>query len=139
MRIRPIVLAVVRRADDLLVFEATDHHAQETFFRPLGGGIEFGERADDALRREFREELGAELGEIQRLDVLENIFHHNGQPGHEIAFIFAAELADPGWYERDELGTVADTGEPVSWQPMASFASGRAPLYPTGLPRLLGI
>ncbi|MDX3188851.1 hypothetical protein PV458_10640 [Streptomyces sp. MN03-5084-2B] len=51
--IRPIVLAVLRRGDALLVFEAHDDVKGETFCRPLGGGIEFGERSIDALKREF--------------------------------------------------------------------------------------
>ncbi|WP_072482389.1 NUDIX domain-containing protein [Amycolatopsis australiensis] len=57
--IRPIVLGVIRRGDALLVFEGRDDVKGETCYRPLGGGIEHGERSEDALRREFREELRA--------------------------------------------------------------------------------
>src|SRR5215831_11285969 len=117
--IRPIALAVVRRGDDLLVFESVDRVKQQKFYRPLGGGIEFGERAEEALRREFREELAAELTNIRLLAVLENIFHVHGRPGHEIAFMFTADLVDAGLYERDDLGTVLDGTDPVSWQPLA--------------------
>lgn len=44
--IRPIALAIPRRGDDLLVFEYHDRSKGETFCRPLGGGIEFGETAE---------------------------------------------------------------------------------------------
>ena len=139
MIIRPIALGAIRRGDDLLVYEAVDRVKQVKFYRPLGGGIEFGERAEDALRREFQEELGAELADIGLIGVLENIFHANGKAGHEVVFVFAAELAESSWYERDDLGTVRDSWEPVFWRPLAGFTAGEAKLYPSGLLSLLGI
>ncbi|MGI8691387.1 MAG: NUDIX hydrolase [Geodermatophilaceae bacterium] len=127
--IRPIAVAVVRRGDDLLVFRGEDRGAE--FFRPLGGGIEFGETAEAALRREFTEELAVTLGAVRLLGVLENQFVLAGVPGHEIVFVFAAELSGP------VPNTVADTGESVSWQPLDRFRSGTATLYPSGLLELL--
>lgn len=137
--IRPVALAVIKRGSDLLVFQAVEHATQETFYRPLGGGIEFGETAEAALRRELREELAAELTDVRLMDVLENIFQLNGRAGHEIVFVFAADLVDRTFYDRDHLGTVLDGTEPVSWQPLASFVAKEARLYPATLPRLLGI
>jgi ADP-ribose pyrophosphatase YjhB (NUDIX family) len=137
--IRPLALAVIRRGDDLLVFEGHDRTKNETFYRPLGGGIEFGERAVDALRRELREELAAELAGIALLGVLENLFTAFGRPGHEIVFLYAADLLDPTLYERDHVGHVLDDGSPVTWQPLRRFTgqNGTAPLYPHGLADLL--
>jgi NADH pyrophosphatase NudC (nudix superfamily) len=139
MRIRPGAQAVVRRGDDILVVEGFDQAKPETFYRTIGGGIEFGERAEQALRREFIEELGAELTNIRLLGVLENIFEFLGQPGHEIIFMFEAELVDRSWYEREDLGTILDGDSAVSWRPLAMFATGEAPLYPAGLPHLLDL
>jgi ADP-ribose pyrophosphatase YjhB (NUDIX family) len=135
--IRPVALAAIRRRGDLLVYEGTDPTKDETFYRPLGGGIEFGERASEALRREMREELGVEVRNVKLLGVLENIFHVFGRPAHEIAFIFSADLADLALYEPDHLGVVLDEGSPVSWQPLARFARSKSPLYPAGLLDLL--
>ena len=137
--IRPLALAVIRRGDDLLVFEGYDETKNETFYRPLGGGIEFGERAADALRRELREELAAELTTITLLGVIENLFTAFGRPGHEIVFLYAADLLDQSLYERDHVGHVLDDGSPVMWQPLRRFtgADGAAPLYPYGLADLL--
>jgi NADH pyrophosphatase NudC (nudix superfamily) len=139
MRIRPGAQAVVRRGGDILVTQGFDQTKPETFYRTIGGGIEFGERAEQALRREFIEELGAELTNIRLLGVLENIFDFLGQPGHEIIFMFEAELVDHRWYEREDLGTILDGDSPVSWRPLARFAAGDAPLYPAGLPHLLDL
>ena len=132
-QIRPIALAVVRRGDDILVFEGRDDSKDETFYRPLGGGIEFGETAVEALRRELREELAAELCNVVLLGVLENIFTVYGRPGHEIVFVCTADLTDRTRYERDDLGRILDGDSPVTWQPLSRFTDGDEPLYPHGL------
>ena len=135
--IRPISLAVPRRGEDLLVFEYHDPTRGQTFYRPLGGGIDFGESAESAVRRELREELGVELLDVRRLGVLENIFHGFGRDGHEVAFIFGCRLADPSFYERDFVGEVLDdAGTEVMWRALSSFTDER-PLYPHGLKDLL--
>ncbi|MEV6492084.1 NUDIX domain-containing protein [Actinoplanes sp. NPDC051633] len=137
MQIRPIVLAAVRRRDDILVFEGRDETKDETFYRPLGGGIEFGETAVEALRREIREELAVELTDVAPLGVLENIFTAFGRSAHEIVFVHTAVLSDPLLYENDRVGHVIDEGSPVLWQPLDAFASNRLTLYPSGLLDLL--
>jgi ADP-ribose pyrophosphatase YjhB (NUDIX family) len=135
--IRPIALAVIRRGDDLLVVEGHDTVKRQTFYRPLGGGIEFGEPAESALRRELREELAVELADVALLQVVENIFRYEGAPGHEIVFLYAAEIADPAFYDRADPGTVLDEGSVVRWLPRQDAVEGRAILYPTELVGLL--
>ncbi|GIF00057.1 NUDIX hydrolase [Paractinoplanes rishiriensis] len=135
--IRPIALAAPRRGTGLLVFEYLDATKNETFYRPLGGGIDFGETAEQAVRRELREELNAELLDVRLLGVLENLFHAFGRPGHEIVFVFDCRLADQSLYTRDVLGEIRDDpGTKVMWLPLDSFTPDR-PLYPAGLADLL--
>ncbi|MEU8005574.1 NUDIX domain-containing protein [Catellatospora sp. NPDC049111] len=135
--IRNLALAVPRRGDDLLVFRGHDHTDGRTFYRPLGGGIEFGETAEQALHREMREELAVELTGVRLLGVLENLFHAFDRYGHEIVFVFACDLADRTLYERDHVGQILDDpGTPVMWQALSSF-DDTTPLYPAGLSDLL--
>lgn len=110
----------------------------DTFYGPLGGGVEFGEYAEEAMRREMREELGVELADVQLLGVLENVFTYDGRPGHEIAFVLEARLADERLYTREVLHAVEGaTAFAARWVPLATFARGGPPLYPEGLYDLL--
>jgi hypothetical protein len=85
----------------------------------------------------MREELAAELTDVVLLGVLENIFTAYGRPGHEIVFVYGAELADPAAHPADLVSSVLDEGSPVMWQPLSRFTAGEAILYPTGLLDLL--
>jgi len=140
--IRTIVLAAIMRPDDqaLLVFRGYDPSKAQTFFRPLGGGVEFGETSEAALRRELREELGVEVRPIRNLGVLESIFVYAGIQGHEIAIIWLTAFDDPALYALDRLpyveGATMDIAEWV--QPSKLKAQG-IPLYPDGLTELLQV
>jgi ADP-ribose pyrophosphatase YjhB (NUDIX family) len=137
--IRPIALAVIWNGDRLLVCEGHDPIKGETFYRPLGGGIEFGERAEDTVRRELLEEIEAEVINVESIGTLENLFTYNGVAGHEIVLLFAADLADPGLYQLEVISGTEDNGQPlkVLWKPMPAFETGAERLYPDGLTRLL--
>lgn len=59
--IRPIVLGIVKKDNKILVSEGYDKTKNETFYRSIGGGIEFLENSKDALKREFKEELDIDI------------------------------------------------------------------------------
>ena len=137
--IRVLAIGVFREGDRILVARGVDPATGEPFYRPLGGGVEFGERAETALRREIAEELGGTIGELRLIGVLENIFEYAGRPGHEIIFVFDARFSDPLWYLRPELPvTEAGTGwEPARWISIEALSSGPERLVPDGLLPLL--
>lgn len=139
-RIRPIVICLFRNGDRILVSEAYDSAKGDFFCRPLGGGIEFGERSRDALMREIREELGAEVEKLELVGVLENVFMYEGAQGHEIVFVYDAEFKDRGMYERGGLqGYRAEAGDGfvAVWQSPEEIRAKNARLVPEGLADLL--
>lgn len=139
-KVRPIAICVLQREDAIFVFEGHDSLKGETFYRPLGGTIEFGEYSSQTVRRELREEIGAELTNLRYLGALENIFIHEGLPGHEIVLVYQADFADAALYERALVMGQEDSGAKFKalWMPLKDFAEGKYPLYPDGLLDLLG-
>lgn len=142
--IRPIVIGVFRHERGVLVAEGVDRVKRETFYRPIGGAIEFGETSDEALAREVREELGEEIMGLEYLGALENIFTCDGRPGHEIVQVYDAGFQDPTVYARStldgyEVDANADVGAfTATWMPLECFEGEDAKIiYPDGLLALL--
>lgn len=137
-QVRPIAICLLRNEDRLFVGEHYDPTKKETFYRPLGGAIEFGERGQECVIREMREEMGAEVKELTYLDTIENIFVYDGKPGHEIVLVYEADLVDSHLYEVESVRCKENGDEFVAvWKPVETFGVGEAPLYPEGLLELL--
>jgi 8-oxo-dGTP pyrophosphatase MutT (NUDIX family) len=137
--IRPIAICVFRHGKRILVGDAHDPTKQELFYRSPGGGIRFGERSEAALRREIREELGAEIKNPQLLGVMENLFTFDGQQGHEVVFVYDAEFKDRSLYELDRFEGRESNGQPFNamWIEVDSIGPESPPVYPGGLIELL--
>jgi|SRR5687767_11661015 len=138
-RIRALAICVFRRGDHILVFEGHDPVKGETFYRPLGGGIEFGEKSEDVVRRELKEEINVDVGEIRYLGTLENIFVFNGNSYHEIVLIYDGTLMEAGLYEQAVITGKEANGDEIRalWKSLDEFESGNLILYPDGLLNLL--
>jgi len=116
------------------VLDGVDSVKGQAFHRLIGGGIEFGETAEVALRREFVEELGVTLDGVRLLAVVENLFEYEGQPGHEIAHVFAVESNQLNEISLDATLHVLDEGSPVTWKAISDIDR---PVYPEGAVELL--
>lgn len=138
-QIRPVALCIFHNNDRILVFEGLDPVKGETFYRPLGGGIEFGERSEDAVRRELKEELDVEIRDLKFLGTLENIFTFNGGSYHEVVLIYDGVLAESRLYEQALLLGKEANGDDIRamWKSLREFDSGESILYPYGLLELL--
>lgn len=133
--IRPLALAVLIHRDHVLCARGYDEVKQQTFYRPLGGGVDFGERAEDAAIRELREEIDREVVVTELLAVTENIFTFNGAPGHEICFEYIARFA-AGAEPADLAPIICDEhgrSFTACWLPLAEVLGGVHVVYPDGL------
>ncbi|MGH3329960.1 MAG: NUDIX hydrolase [Nocardioidaceae bacterium] len=126
--------------------ESRTHHAvlrgydsvkDQHFNRSLGGSVELGEKAEDAVVREIAEELGGTYVDTRLLGVLENIFTFEGEPGHEVAFVYEGRLAE-GDVVPAGGGEYSDNGVPmwVEWRPVDDERID-VPLYPDGVAGLI--
>jgi 8-oxo-dGTP pyrophosphatase MutT (NUDIX family) len=134
-QVRPLALALIWHEGRLLLSEGYDSIKNQTFYRPLGGRIEFGEYGHQTLRRELLEEIGAEIGQIRYRGMPESIFTFEGKPGHEIALLYEAVFLDAAFYERETIEGQDDhkTLFSARWLPPDTFRQGDVPLYPDAL------
>ncbi|KXX94813.1 NUDIX hydrolase [Bacillus cereus] len=118
--------------DRLLVQEY--HTEGETYYRPLGGYIELGEKSAHTVIREFTEELHTEIEIINYLGCLENVFHLDGGIGHEIIQLYSLRLLDTSLYEMKILNIQdEETVAYAKWIPITAFIQKEKILYPDGV------
>ena len=97
--IRPIVLGLAVKNNKLLVSEGFDSVKNETFYRCLGGGIEFLEKSEVALKREFLEEINKNITIKDFLGISESIFTYEGKRAHELILFYSIELSNEDFQE----------------------------------------
>lgn len=99
------------------------------YHRLIGGSVEFGESHRDAILREVREELDAEISDLTHLGAVENIFEIDGSPGHEIVFVYSGTLIPEPAASGATLSESDGTVMPVVWRSFDDAVEG-LPLYP---------
>jgi ADP-ribose pyrophosphatase YjhB (NUDIX family) len=132
-RIRGKVIGLAKHDNKLLVFEVLDDQGNLKGWCPIGGGIEFGEKAEEALIREINEELKCNVTITGKPIVCENIFEHHGSTGHEIIFAFSIKLSDQKIYSNTRFQICEERGSThwVEWVPIERFEKSESILFPS--------
>lgn len=129
--IRPISLGIAKKDNKILVGIGYDKVKKQTFYRALGGGIEFGETSKDAVKREFQEEIHSAITVGELLGVAENIFTYQGKTGHEIVFLYSIEIPNDNFKNDYEINDEVGKYNAV-WVDIDDFKSGKKIIYPEG-------
>lgn len=137
-KIRVLAICVFWNRGRILVRQAHDPISGQSFCRPLGGGIEFGESSAQAIAREIREEINVEIFNLTPIGTLENIFTYGGAPGHEIVQVYDGDFMDDSLYGLATIPGAESDGQAFQaiWRELGSF-SAELPLFPAGLLQLL--
>ncbi|MCA1034860.1 MULTISPECIES: NUDIX hydrolase [Bacillaceae] len=139
-RPRANTLGIIYKDGRILAEKLSGKHSkgEGVFYRPLGGTIELGETSIDALKREFMEEIGAEINIVNYIACIENIYSINGITRHELTQLYEAELVNESLYEKESI-PVNENGRKseAKWIPVISFIDEREVLFPAGLENYL--
>ncbi len=133
--IRVKALGLHWRAGGLLAAEVHDDSGALKGVRPLGGTVEFGETWQETLHREFREELDVHVVIQSGPLVLENIYEHEGQTGHEILFVADVKFPSGAFVDQDVIKFSEDKGQicTARWFAPEDLKSQGIALFPAGL------
>jgi 8-oxo-dGTP diphosphatase len=97
--------------DQKLLIINEDYRGQNLYKLP-GGGVEFGEGLEDALRREWQEELGLKLDHIEHFYTQPNFVPSIFNPSKQILCIYYRVTLAPN----QEIQPQENTIKAVIWQ-----------------------
>lgn len=127
--IRPIVLGLAVKNNKLLVSEGFDSVKNLTFYRCLGGGIEFLEKSEVALKREFLEEINKNITIKDFLGISESIFTYEGKRAHELILFYSIELSNEDFQEEYKF-IDNNRSYTAKWVDIKDFKDNKKILYP---------
>ena len=147
-RINAVAVGVIVQNEHILLEPMAPWLNTGLMWRPIGGFIEFGEYAADAVVREFQEELAREVEVVRLLEVYENLASFDVASGplsvHETVFLhelrFAARDRPDSLGPLESFEQAAPDGEARSfahWLPAAEVLRGEHPVFPPNLPAML--
>lgn len=130
IRVKAMLIALdADRAAHLVSLNRPTAEEPEGHHRLVGGSVELGETARDAVVREVDEELGAVVEDLRHLASVESIFRIDGELGHEVVFLFAGRLDPAPPAAGGTLTEIDGSVVPVVWRPVDD-SDEPLPLYP---------
>jgi len=130
--IQCVTHGLILNQSKILVYEVEDKIKKKSFFRLIGGHIEFGESASEALKREFIEEINQEIQIVRKLDVFENIFTYKGDSQHEFVSLFEVKFLNKDMYKKNNI--IGHEGPNrkfyAQWIDFSEFQDNQKVLYP---------
>jgi 8-oxo-dGTP diphosphatase len=112
---RPVVVVagIIRKDDFLLIAQRKDDANEAGKWEFPGGKIEYGERPEDSLKREIKEELGIDIEVGEFFTMNSHIYNFRGKNIHIILLAYFAvwvsgeveliDCKDAKWIQKKEL------------------------------------
>ncbi len=128
---------VFRRRDEVLLIRQYNDAGLARYMTP-GGGVDYGEPVEDAVRREMREEVGVEVSSLCYIGMFESLGEaSNGDVVHNVCLVYEVVTADNAIYQQDVV-PVDDNGNPFTavWIRAKDVPAGRWDVA-DGLPGVL--
>ncbi len=127
---RPIALALIRNDGKILMQKGSSIEGENIFYRPIGGGIEFGEMSEIAIRREINEELGATVVHSRLLTVIENIFEYNNAMIHEIVFLYDVTILEKEINHKEQITIIGKQDSYAEWISISGIKQRKVKVFP---------
>ncbi|QUG41664.1 NUDIX domain-containing protein [Psychrobacillus sp. INOP01] len=137
---RANTLGIIINKNKILLEEQEGKHSKGTgtYYRPIGGTIELGEKSSETIIREYREEIAVDIVVKRYIACLENIFRIEGSIGHEITQIYLVEFIDQNLYEKESFKVIKGSKTTFTkWISLEEIIDEKKILYPNGLKELL--
>ncbi len=132
MIIQCVSHGLVVKNSQILVYKVVDKVSNKSFYRSIGGHVEFGEDSAQTLRREFKEEINRDILITKKLGIYENIFSYKGEKSHEYVSLYMVEFEDQSVYDMKEI--VGNEGPfrqfIASWIPINKFLNNEEIIFP---------
>lgn len=109
------VITLIHRGDEVLLIRANNFRSK--FYGLVAGFVETGETLEEAARREIREEVGLEVGELKYISSQPWPYPSGLMVGFMAEYksgdvhLQRSEIAEGGWFHKDNLPTIP---EPLS-------------------------
>ncbi len=135
-QIRCRVAGIILQQDHILL----QGDRQGGYWTIPGGGIEYLESSSDALKREMKEELGADIYIERLLWVTEEFFMAGNKARHQLAYYYLTTLLTATHlYELKRIAPVVDGGVEVIFQWFNLDELTNITLYPEFLSKALKV
>lgn len=96
------VSAIINNKNKILIH----HSIKENHITLPGGRIKEGENSIEALRREFKEEMGQEIEYVKPYSLIENFFTMNNKKYHEVLITHEVRFKNKDVYNLDKIETI---------------------------------
>lgn len=102
------VATIIKNNNKILLHKSKE----DNFYAIPGGRIMIGETSENALKREFIEEIGAKITIKDYLGTVENFFEYNGKKYHELMIVYESTFdSNSNFYKEEKIRGLEENGK----------------------------